>query len=364
WEDLMSNSIQQLFRTHSAAYLEQYGERMPANHKKVIRAICNCGTGAFGQHSFACDGCGRAHYADSSCGNRHCPTCQAGKSDEWLKKQLAKVLPVNYFMITFTVPEELRRLIRSNQKACYAALFKAASDAVKKLAKDERHIGCQIAGLTGILHTWTRQLEYHPHVHFIVPGGGLSKDGTQWKASGNRFYIPNRPLSVIYRAKFIEQLKKEGLDVPQCVWDPDWVVDVRHVGSGEEALKYISQYVFRVAIAPSRIIRVADGEVTFTYQPSGSKVWKKMSLTIFEFMRRYLQHVLPHGFTKVRHYGFLAPNCRLSLDRIRELICALYELIVKVLPAKKPACSKPWKCKICGGLIRWREFIPCPRGAG
>ncbi|MDF7827149.1 transposase [Pontiellaceae bacterium B12227] len=111
-------------------------------------------------------------------------------------------------------------------------------------------------------------------------------------------------------------------------------------------------------------MRVADGKVTFKYQRSSSKVWKTMSLTIFEFMRRYLQHVLPHGFTKVRHYGFLAPNCRVSLDRIRTLICALYELIVKVLPAKKPACSKPWKCKTCGGLIRWREFIPCPRGAG
>ena len=358
------NSIQQLFRGHGRVYLERFGDRMPGNHKKVIRAICNCGTGAFGQHGFACNGCGKYHTVDSSCGNRHCPTCQAGKSDEWLNKQLKRVLPVNYFMITFTVPEELRDLIRSNQKAAYSALFKAASGALKKLAQDPRFVGCETAGFTGILHTWTRQLGYHPHVHFIVPGGGVSKDGNEWKSSGAEFYIHGKPLSIIYRAKFIELLEKEGLVVPPCVWEPDWVVDVRNVGNGKRALNYLAQYVFRVAIAPSRIIRVTQTHVTFKYQPSGKKYWKKCVLEIFEFMRRYLQHVLPHGFTKVRHYGFLAPNCRISLARIRELICALYEILIELLPKPKPPHRKPWKCQICGGIIRWREFIPCPRGTG
>jgi len=360
----MPNAIQQLFRTHGRAYRERFGGQMPNNHKKVIQAICNCGTGAFGQHSFACDGCGQMHYADSSCGNRHCPTCQAGKSDEWLNKQLEKVLPVNYFLITFTVPQELRDLIRANQKAAYSALFKASSGAIKKLAKDERHIGCQTAGFTGILHTWTRQLEYHPHVHFIVPGGGLSEDGTEWKASTNAYYIPARPLSVIYRAKFMELLKKEGLAAPPGVWDLDWVVDIRNVGSGPEALNYIGQYVFRVAIAPSRILNVSDTHVTFKYKPSGSKVWKKMSLKIFEFMRRYLLHTLPHGFTKVRHFGFMAANAKVPLQKIRELICTLFEILIELLPEKKPAHRKPWKCEACGGIIRWREFIPCPKGTG
>jgi len=366
------NSIQQLFRDHGPAYLERFGDRMPNNHKKVIRAIRNCGTGAFGQHSFSCDGCGERHSADGSCGNRHCPTCQAGKSDEWLNKQLEKALPVNYFMITFTVPAELRDLIRSNQRAGYAALFKAGSDAIKKLAKDERHIGCHTAGLTGILHTWTRLLGYHPHVHFIVPGGGLSKDGTEWKAAANAYYIPDRPLSEIYRAKFVELLKKKGLAASPCVWDPDWVVDVRPVGNGKRALEYLANYVFRVAIAPSRIIRVGDTHVTFKYKPSGSKVWKKTSLEIFEFMRRYIQHVLPHGFTKVRHYGFLASNPKVPLARIRELICTLYEIIVELLPKPRPKhhpsaslrTGKPWRCKSCGGVIRWREFVPCPQGIG
>jgi hypothetical protein len=359
----MPNAIQQLFQNNGRAYLARYGGRTPSNHRKVIHAISGCGTGAFGQHAFSCSGCGEAHYADSSCGNRHCPTCQGGKSDEWLNKQLAKALPVNYFMITFTVPGRLRDLIRSNQKVCYAALFKAASGAMKKLAKDPRFVGCDIAGFTGILHTWTRQLEYHPHAHFIVPGGGLSKDGSEWKSSAANLYVHARPLSKIFRAKFIDLLEAEGLCVPDCVWAPDWVIDARHVGNGRRALKYLAQYVFRVAIAPSRILNVGNTCVTFEYKDSDTKVWKKMSLEIFEFMRRYLQHVLPHGFTKVRHYGFLAPNCRVGLQKIRELICALYELVVDLPPAKKPH-RKPWTCKSCGGLIQWREFIPVPRGCG
>ncbi len=358
------NSIQQIFRDHSAAYLAAFGGQMPANHRKAIHAIRNCGTGAFGSHLFSCGGCGEPHAADSSCGNRHCPSCQAGKSDEWLRKQMRRVLPVNYFMVTFTVPRELRSLIRSSQKTAYAALFKAASGALKTLAKDPRFVGCDTAGFTGILHTWTRQLEYHPHVHFIVPGGGLSKDGGEWKASSAAFFVHAKPLSRIYRARFIELLEKEGLAVPACAWKPDWVVDCRHVGNGEKALKYLAQYVFRVAIAPSRILRVTDTEVHFRYQRSGERKWRTCRLRIFEFMRRYLQHTLPHGFTKVRHYGFMAANCRVPLQKIRELICALYEIIVELLPGQKPARRKPWICRSCGGLIRWREFIPCPRGVG
>ena len=360
----MKNSIQQLFHTHALDYLECFGSRMPANHKKAIQAICNCGSALCGKHSFLCDGCGKLHIVNGSCGNRHCPTCQTGKSDEWLQKQEAKALPVNYFMITFTVPSELREIIRANQKAAYSALFKAASGAIKKLAKDPRFIGCDTAGFTGILHTWSRQLEYHPHVHFIVPGGGIDKAGTEWKASRADFFVHARPLSKIYRAKFIELLKKEGLEVPASVWDVDWVVDSRCVGNGKKALKYLAQYVFRVAIAPSRILKITETHVIFKYKPSGSKSWKKMSLKIFEFMRRYLQHVLPHGFTKVRHYGFMAPNAKVPLSKIRELICRLYELIKPLLPQKKTQHKKPWICKLCGGIIRWEDFTPYPRGAG
>jgi hypothetical protein len=312
-----------------------------------------------------CDDCHDVHRTGSSCGNRHCPVCQAGKSDDWLRRQLKKALPITYFMVTFTVPQELRRLIRSNQQVCYAALFKAASDAMKKLAKDPRFVGCDIAGFAGILHTWTRQLEYHPHIHFIVPGGGLAADGAEWKSSGSAFYIHGKPLSIVYRAKLIEALNAEGLDVPQCVWRPDWVVDVRNVGNGERALKYLAQYIFRVAIAPSRIVRVTDETVTFRYQRSGEKKWRLCTLTIFEFMRRYLQHVLPHGFTKIRHYGFMSPNAKVSLQRIRELICRLYEILVEHLPNNPPPPKKkPWICTHCGGSIQWYKYTPPHRDSG
>ncbi len=361
----MSNSIQEIFRDHGDGYLQRYGDRMPASHRKVILAIRNCGTTHFGIHSFVCDDCHDVHRAGSSCGNRHCPVCQADKSDNWLRKQLAKALPTNYFMITFTVPQELRRVIRSNQQVCYAALFKAASGAMKKLAKDKRFVGCDIAGFTGILHTWTRQLEYHPHVHFIVPGGGLNADGTEWKSSAAGFYIHGKPLSIIYRAKFIEALKEAGLNVPPCVWEPDWVVDTRNVGNGKRALRYLAQYIFRIAIAPSRIVRVADGHVTFRYQRSGEKKWRLCTLDLFEFMRRYLQHTLPHGFTKVRHYGFLSPNAKVPLQTIRELICRLYEILIPLLPKiPTPPKKKPWTCPHCGGHIHWYKYTPSPRSTG
>jgi len=352
------NLIQEIFRTYGDAYLEKFGGRMPSRHRKVIRCIQDCGTTAFGVHSFVCDDCHDAHRTGSSCGNRHCPVCQAGKSDEWLRKQMNKMLPVNYFMVTFTVPQELRRIFRKHPEVCYAALFKAAVGAMKKLAKDPRFVGCDTAGFTGILHTWTRQLEYHPHVHFIVPGGGLSQEGPEWKSSSAEHYIHAKPLSIIYRAKLVEMLKEAGLDAPDCVWETDWVVDARHVGDGKRALKYLAQYVFRVAISPNRIVRVEGGKVTFRYRRSGEKKQRLCTLDVFEFMRRYLQHVLPRGFTKIRHYGFMSPNSKVSLQKIRELICRLYEIIIDILPEKEPEPKKLWLCQHCGGHIHWHHFTP------
>lgn len=364
----MTNSIQRLFRQHGAAYLAKYEARMPAAHRKVIYAIQNCGTGRYGNHLFKCNQCGQLHGIDGSCGNRNCPTCQSGKSDEWLQKQMKKSLPVTYFMITFTVPEPLRQLIRSNQKVAYKALFKAASTALKRLARDPRFVGCDLAGFTGVLHTWSRQLVYHPHIHFIVPGGGIDSRGQKWSPSGKEFFIHARPLSKMYRGIFMDELKKAGLQPDPAVWKIDWVVDVENVGDGENALKYLATYIFRIAIAPSRILEVTDTHVTFKYQDSQTKAWQTCRLEIFEFMRRYLQHVLPSGFTKVRHYGFLSPNCKISLKRIGELIGQWLKELGKRIPRKatpKPPRPKaPWSCKQCGGNIVWLEFIPCPRRSG
>lgn len=364
----MPNSIQHIFRQHGSAYLSKYGADMPNVHRRAIYAIQHCGTGRYGNHLFYCNKCGKMHSIDGSCGNRNCPTCQSGKSDEWLDKQMKKSLPVTYFMITFTVPSQLRELIRSNQEVAYKALFKAASQALKTLAKDPRFVGCDIAGFTGVLHTWTRQLIYHPHIHFIVPGGGIADRGQKWKPSGKEFYIHGRPLSIMFRGKFMAELKKTGLQADPVVWKIDWVVDVENVGNGDNALKYLAQYIFRIAIAPSRIINVSDTHITFKYENSKTKEWHTCTLEIFEFLRRYLQHVLPSGFTKVRHYGFLSPNCKISLKRIYELIGAWLKELRERLPRKRkpktPRPKKPWCCKKCGGIIVWREFVPCPRGTG
>ena len=360
----MPNAIQEIFRKHGPAYLERYGANMPARHQKVIYAIQNCGTGRYGHHLFECGSCGKMHSVDGSCGNRNCPVCQSGKSNAWLQKQLEKALPVDYFMFTFTVPEQLRRLIRSNQKAGYTALFKAASSALKKLAKDPKYVGCDLAGFTGVLHTWTRQLEYHPHIHFIVPGGGLDAAGKEWKGASPTCYVHARPLSKLFRGIFMDALKKAGLHPPASVWKVDWVVHAENVGNGENALTYLARYIFRIAITAGRVKEVTATHVTFEYEDSDTKEIKPITLTLFEFMRRYLQHVLPSGFTKVRHYGFLSPNSKISLAFIRDLITLLIDWIIEYRPKRPSQPKRVPVCEACGGVLRWIEFVPPPRGIG
>ncbi len=360
----MPNAIQDIFCKHGRAYRNRYDTNMPCIHKKVISSIQGCGTARFGQHLFNCSKCGKMHSVNGSCGNRNCPVCQSGKSDAWLQKQLEKALPVDYFMFTFTVPEELRRLIRSNQKVCYTALFAAASKALKKLAKDPKYLGCDLTGFTGVLHTWTRQLEYHPHLHFIVPGGGLDATGKEWKSSNPTCYIHTRPLSKLFRGIFMDALKKADLHPPQSVWNVDWVVHAENVGNGVNALTYLARYIFRIAISAGRIKKVTDTHVTFEYEDSDTKDIKTLTLEIFEFMRRYLQHVLPSGFTKVRHYGFLSPNSRASLASIRALISMLTDWVIEQLPKRPPRPKRVPICEVCGGVLLWSEFVPCPRGIG
>ena len=194
-------AITNIFRTFAPEYLQRF-PNLPEQHKKVIDAIINCRSGNFGVAVYRCEGCEKIHYIDRSCGNRHCPQCQYHKSRDWLESQLSRRLPGEHFMLTFTMPEQIRPFCRSHQRAAYEALFKAASQSIKKLARDPRHIGADLPGFTGVLHTWGRQLQYHPHLHFIVPAGGLSKNRKKWLTAGNDFYLPVRALSKIFKAKF------------------------------------------------------------------------------------------------------------------------------------------------------------------
>jgi hypothetical protein len=349
-------TVADVLRQHGGTYLERFGAAMPTEHKQVLMALCACRTGALGTVVYECVSCGRTHAMGRSCGNRHCPTCQQGKAKAWLEKQSAQLLPCPYFLLTFTLPAGLREFVRSHQRVSYAALFEASSEAIKQLAADPKHLGSRRCGFFGVLHTWGRKLDYHPHVHYVVPGGALSEDGSQWHASRMNFFLPVRALSVLFRAKFREALKAAGLydRVDAAVWDQDWVVHSHPVGDGRASLKYLAPYVFRVAISDRRIVSFDDQSVTFSYRKSGSNRWRNMKLEPLEFLRRFLQHVLPSGFQKVRHYGFLSPNSRLKIEGVRWLIAlAKSQLFVLVCqPQQTPICVPRMRCAECGGLLR------------
>lgn len=358
-------SVAEVLRQYGPEYLQRFGDRMPAEHRKVLRALVACRTGKLGTIHYQCPSCEASHVMGRSCGNRHCPTCQQDKTKAWLERQTSRLLPCPYFLITFTVPEALRAVVRQHQRVCYAAMFDASSEALKLLAADPKHVGTCKAGFFGVLHTWGRTLEYHPHVHYVVPGGGLSDDGQCWLPSRADFYVPVKALSKIYRAKFRNALARSGLleQVDPDVWQQPWVVHSQPVGDGRASLKYLAPYVFRVAISDRRIVSCADGQVTFLYRKSGTRHWRKMTLDAMEFVRRFLQHVLPTGFMKVRHYGFLSPNNKEPLEAIRWLVVLHYDLVFLLLAVVKEKPPPPVvRCAQCGTAMQLVAFTPPSRG--
>ena len=314
--------VADILRLHGAAYRVKFGDRMLPSHHRAMQDIENCRTEALGGQVYYCAQCDQQRYSYHSCKNRHCPKCQNNQANEWLEKQQSLLLPVTHFFVTFTLPEELRAIARSNQKTLYNILFRASSEALQKLALDPRFVGGRI-GMLGVLHTWTRALIYHPHVHYIVPGGGLSEDG-RWMPSREDFLVHVTPLGILFRAKFRDQLKKVGLfaQVDRRVWKKDWVVHCKSVGSGERAFKYLAPYIFRVALSNNRLRQFANGNVTFKYKDSATQQIKLCTVTAEEFIRRFLQHVLPPRFIKVRYYGLLSPRQRPRLQLARQLLTA------------------------------------------
>ena len=318
-----------------------------------MEAIEQCRTEVLGGKVYLCRSCQEYHYSYHSCKNRHCPKCQNDQAEEWLKTQRRLLLPVLYFMVTFTIPEELRNLVRSHQKRLYSILFRCSAAALQELARDPRFVGGKI-GMVGVLPTWTRDLFYHPHIHYLVPGGGLFADAGKWRTSRKDFLVHTKPLSVLFRAKFRDELKKTDLFllVDPAVWKKQWVLDCEPVGSGEEAFRYLAPYIFRVAISNNRILKLEHGKVTFEYKESDTGLRKLCTLSAEEFIRRFLQHVLPDRFIKVRYYGFLAPTNRHLLDTIRERLGAPgaeTKPIAVDSDAKEP-CDARRRPK-CGGIL-------------
>src|SRR5713101_3717599 len=314
--------LQELFRTHGPAYLARFGDAMPGTHKKVIAAISACRTEAAGATVYECAACGQPHVVYRSCGNRHCPGCQHGKGRMWLERQRERHLPGEHFLLTFTVPEPLRGFLRRQQRIGYGALFSASAAAIKKLAADAKYIGGDLTGFFGVLHTWGRTLQFHPHIHYVVTGGALNRADGRWHPARPGFYLPVRALSRIVRAKFRDAIAKHGLlgEIPGEVWSTEWNVNCQAAGDGRGALQYLAPYVFKVAISERRILQVDDHDVRFRYHQPHSRRARTMTLPIMEFMRRFLQHVLPRGFMKVRYYGFLSPSSAVPLEEIKARI--------------------------------------------
>jgi hypothetical protein len=360
-----------IFRLHGPEYLRRFSDRMLPSHIAVMDDIFNCRTEAMGGHVYLCDDCAALRYSYHSCKNRHCPKCGNDSTDLWLQKQLDLLLPQTYFLLTFTLPQELRSLVRSNQKALYSLLFTASAEAVKKLALDPKQLGGRPAML-GVLHTWGRDLVYHPHVHYIIAGGCLSSDN-RWLCSSEKFLLAVKALSPIFRAKFRDGLKKLGLydSVLQRVWKKRWVIHCKPVGAGEGALRYLAPYVYRVALSNNRIEYVGEDRITFRYKESDTGSWRRMSLSPMAFMQRFLQHVLPAGFHKVRYYGLLSPRNRKTLKLLQNTLTTDTTLEAILKPYDQKSSSQPagssrkdsLLCTHCGGTLKWqRPVSPTNRG--
>jgi Putative transposase/Transposase zinc-binding domain len=312
--------IADIFRCYGADYLERFGAGMLPSHLRALRDLAECRTESFGGHLAVCDHCGEWRYSYHSCRNRSCPKCHGSDTEKWLDERRSELLPVPYFHIVFTLPKELHEIVRAHQKTLYDALIKTAASSLMTLARDPRYVGGTIA-LLCVLHTWTRAMIYHPHVHCLVPAGGLSHDGSSWLPARTRFLVPVRALSEIFRARFMDLARRAlpGKAFPDSLWETDWVVYSKpSVHGADNVLRYLARYIHRIAITNNRILSFEKGQVTFRYKDSRQRCWKTMTLPALEFMRRFLQHVLPRAFHKVRSYGLLAPANRQRLHQINE----------------------------------------------
>jgi hypothetical protein len=354
-------TLADVFQQFGSAYCAEFGHNLLYRHKQAMQAIVRCRTAALGGHVYRCPACDHTEYRYHSCRNRHCPQCQADKTQQWLIRQQEMLLPVPYFLLTFTLPAALRTLARSHQKLVYNLLFRASAAATQQLAQNPRWLGGDI-GMMGVLHTWGRTLAYHPHVHYLVPAGAW--DGLVWRyGRSRRFFLPVKALSKLFRAKFRDGLKQTDCfeQAPPSVWTQDWVVHSLPVGRGKRALKYLAAYVFRVALSNKRLVALTADSVTFRFRPSGSNEARLCALTPFEFMRRFLQHVLPKGFVKVRYYGFFSPGQRHLLRQIGAWFSLLKS--TQQRPAKQNGTkqAKPeWlpACPHCGRPLRLLLKLP------
>jgi len=302
--------VAEVFRRFAADYLSAHGASMLPSHRRAIEDILDCRTAALGGRVWHCEACNTEVFSYHSCGNRSCPKCHTAQTQEWLERRQAELLPVPYFHITITVPAELRAVLRANQRDGYGVLMQACAAAIIELARDPRYVGGTVAVLA-VLHTWTQQLGLHPHAHCLVSGGGISADGSTWYPVRRKFLVPIKALAKLVRGKFRALLLRKcpDLGIPDAVWRIPWILHVTAWGTGEQAvLDYLARYVFRVALTNARIVGLDDQTVTIQYKERKTGRSRTCRLSGDEFMRRFLQHVLPRGFHKVRYFGLWHPK--------------------------------------------------------
>ena len=363
--------IQDIFFKHADEYRVHH--RLPLNLIKAIKSIETCRTSLLGGHADECDLCGHIRISYNSCRNRHCPKCQTLTKERWLEARKQDLLPVGYFHVVFTIPEDLNYMALTNQKEVYSILFQAASETLLELGKDPKYLGAEI-GFTSILHTWGQNLMHHPHVHCVVPSGGLSLDGKRWIGSKKDFFIPVKVLSRIFRGKFLYYLKKayyenrlkmigcnEQLSEKQifrCYIDGlyrnEWVVYCKPpFGSAEHVLEYLGRYTHRVAISNNRIVFFDNGFVTFKWRDYRDQNKQKfMTVKAEEFIRRFLMHVLPDKFVRIRHYGILSNRNRIiKIGKCKRLLGVAFEV-----PSPNKLSSEELLFKLTGIDLR---ICPC-----
>ena len=320
--------LAEVVRQHGPSYLDRHGDAVLPSHRRALSAIAQCRTPNLGAYLGVCAHCAKPHVLYHSCRHRACPRCGFEQTEAWLARQRALVLPVPYFHVIFTLPSELRSLVRSHQRLLLAVLFRAAYDALSEMCADEDRLGGAIGALA-VLHTWTRALVYHPHVHMLVPAGALSADQS-WRPARKRgrklYLVPERALAEVFAGKFLAMAKRRlptGVTLPTIKNGTHWIVAIRRVEPGPEAvLRYLGRYVHRTALGDRAVIACDDDSVTFRYRDSRTGQTKTMRLPPHEFLRRLLQHVLPQGFHRVRSFGLLHPSRRLALQRLQLLLGA------------------------------------------
>ena len=363
--------VADIIRAAGPNFAERCHRWLTSCHRKVLTAIERCRTAALGGHIDECSRCGYRAISYNSCRKRHCPKCQGNARARWLVDRQKELLTTRYVHVVFTLPRLLAPVALQNKKVVYSLLFRASAETLREIARDPKHLGADI-GFFSVLHTWNQKIEHHPHVHCVVPAGGLSPDRTRWIKPRYAFFLPVKVLGRVFRGKFVAGLKRaysqgqlgfhgqlEFLACPKAfaswlrqLFRDDWVVYCkRPFGGPEHVLRYLGAYTHRVAISNSRLVSLADGQVTFRWRDSAHKNKKRlMSLPIDEFLRRFLLHTLPQGFVRIRHFGFLANRKR----------AALLPLCFQLLgSASDPAADNGspagrravWNCPECGGVM-------------